>query len=226
MKSINNNFKISSVIKNAQKNQLVTLLNLKSVFLIIIVTFFSISIFAQNNNTIIIKPLPILTGQCSVDVIATTVIDSNPNIITGTTNSTLTYTSQGTYTITWNYNYANGTNSSQKQTIIVNDIIKPVKPILADITFNNGSGILLDPTTTDNCAGIVTGTTSNVFLITAQGLTLVTWVFDYENGNLEIANQNVIIKGGKAATIAQLPITPTENTINQLQFNQTLVNDN
>ena len=213
-------------MKKAQKNQIATLLILKLLFLIIIVIFFSTTIFAQNNNTIIIKPLPIITGQCSVNVIAPIITDSNASIITGTTNSPLTYTSQGTYTITWNYNYANGTNSSQKQTIIVNDIIKPVKPILADITFNNGSGILLAPTTTDNCAGIVTGTTATVFPITAQGLTVVTWVFDDENGNLEIANQNVIIKEGTATTVVQLPITPTENTINQLQFNQTLVNDN
>lgn len=211
-------------MKKAQKNKIETLINLNSLFLVIIVTFLSTAIFAQNNN-IIIKPLPIITGQCSVDVIAPTITDSNANIIAGTTNSPLTYTNQGTYTVTWNFKDVDGTTSSQKQTVIVNDIIKPVKPILADVIFSQGNGILVAPTTTDNCAGIVTGTTSAIFPITAQGLTVVTWVFDDENGNLEIANQNVIIKGDNVS-IAELPVVPSENKPNQLKSNQILVNDN
>ena len=50
------------------------------------------------------------------------------------------------------------------------------------------------PTTTDNCAGIVTGTTTDALSFTDQGNYTITWVFDDGNGNISKANQEVIIK--------------------------------
>ena len=52
---------------------------------------------------------------------------------------------------------------------------------------------LTAPTATDNCAGSITGTTTTVLPITAQGTTVVTWTFTDANGNISTQTQNVVI---------------------------------
>jgi len=51
------------------------------------------------------------------------------------------------------------------------------------------------PTTTDNCKGIVSGTTTTPFPITTLGTNVVTWTFADGNGNVTTANQKVIVNG-------------------------------
>ncbi|RVT70984.1 gliding motility-associated C-terminal domain-containing protein, partial [Flavobacterium sufflavum] len=58
-------------------------------------------------------------------------------------------------------------------------------------------------TTTDNCKGTITGTTTTVFPITTQGTTVVTWTFNDGNGNITTATQKVIVKDITA------PVAPT-----------------
>ena len=80
-------------------------------------------------------------------------------------------------------------------TIEVEDNEAPVKPTLSPI-FEDCTVSLADypaPTTTDNCDGIITGTTTTVFPITTQGITTVTWTFTDSEGNFTTANQNVSI---------------------------------
>jgi gliding motility-associated-like protein len=52
---------------------------------------------------------------------------------------------------------------------------------------------LTAPTATDNCAGSITGTTTTVLPITAQGTTVVTWTYEDANGNITTQTQNVVI---------------------------------
>src|SRR5205085_1455992 len=79
----------------------------------------------KQKQNIIIKditlPVPVLeiladiTGECSASV--TTIPEANDNckgIIKGTTTDSLTYTSQGTYVITWTYDDGNGNTAIQK----------------------------------------------------------------------------------------------------------------
>ncbi|WP_375559934.1 BspA family leucine-rich repeat surface protein [Bernardetia sp. OM2101] len=90
------------------------------------------------------------------------------------------------------------------------DNINPVIPILTDETAQCEIVSLTPPTTTDNCAGTLTGTTGQVFPIITQGTTVVTWTFDDGNGNIATVNQNVIIIDTEAPTI----IAPTNITAN------------
>jgi hypothetical protein len=79
----------------------------------------------------------------------------------------------------------------------VKDTIAPVIPVLPDVnvSFCNLPFTPTRPTTTDNCAGIVTGTTTTAFPLTAVGTTTVTWSFSDGHGNTVTANQKIIING-------------------------------
>ncbi|MEZ4931801.1 MAG: hypothetical protein R2788_06760 [Saprospiraceae bacterium] len=49
--------------------------------------------------------------------------------VVGTTTDPLTYTTQGTFTITWTYDDGNGNISTQMQTVIVDDVTAPVPDV-------------------------------------------------------------------------------------------------
>ena len=54
------------------------------------------------------------------------------------------------------------------------DVTDPDTPTLDDVTAECLVEVYT-PTTTDNCAGTINGTTSTTFPITTQGTTVVTW---------------------------------------------------
>ena len=91
------------------------------------------------------------------------------------------------------------------------DNVAPVIPVLADETAQCQVVSLTPPTTTDNCAGTLTGTTTQLFPITTQGTTVVEWSFDDGNGNITTVNQNVIITDTQVPTITP-PADVTANT--------------
>ncbi|MDW8851691.1 gliding motility-associated C-terminal domain-containing protein [Flavobacterium sp. MMLR14_040] len=157
------------------------------------------NISTANQNVIlddVTPPLvPILTdiiGECSATPTPPTTTDNCAGIITGTTLATFPITSQGTTIVTWTFDDGNGNISTANQNVIIDDVTPPVVPTLTDVT-DECSATPLAPTTTDNCAGTITGTTLSTFPITVQGTTVVTWTFDDGNGNISTANQNVIL---------------------------------
>ncbi len=70
--------------------------------------------------------LPDATGECSVTVMAPTATDNCAGAVTGTTTDPTTYTTQGTFNVSWTYDDGNGNTSSQNQTVIVDDVTPPV----------------------------------------------------------------------------------------------------
>ncbi|MNS15863.1 Glycerophosphoryl diester phosphodiesterase family protein [compost metagenome] len=163
--------------------------------------------------------VPILAdaaGECSVTPPVPTTIDACMGTITGTTASVFPITAQGITAVTWTFDDGNGNISTADQNVIIKDITAPIVPILADVTAECSVASLAIPTTADNCTGIITGTTATVFPITAQGTTIVTWIFDDGNGNISTATQNVIIDDITPPNIpiladidGQCSITPT-----------------
>ncbi|MFT4661620.1 MAG: gliding motility-associated-like protein, partial [Patiriisocius sp.] len=101
-------------------------------------------------------------------------------VVTGSTVITITAEDEAGNTGTCTFN------------IIASDSIDPVTPTLTDIT-GQCSATATAPTTTDNCAGTVTGTTSDALTYTTQGTHVIAWLFDDGNGNSITVNQNVII---------------------------------
>jgi len=70
--------------------------------------------------------LPTVTGECSATIASPpTATDICAGSIVGTTIDPLTYTEQGTYTVTWTYDDGNGNSATQTQNVIVEDITAP-----------------------------------------------------------------------------------------------------
>jgi len=153
--------------------------------------------------------LPDLTGECTVTVATVpTATDNCSGTITGTTTNPLTYSSQGTYTITWTYMDANGNTTLQNQTVIVDDVTAPVadqSPL--DTVFADCSVTLVPPTATDNCTGSIVATTFDPLTYNVQGTYTVTWIYFDGNGNQSSQTQTVIVDDvtGPSPDVVSLP---------------------
>jgi hypothetical protein len=107
-----------------------------------------------------VTTLPTVTGQCSATVTPPTATDNCTGTITATTTSPLTYNIKGTYVITWTYNDGNGNNSTQTQSVVIDDTTAPVANVASlPIVTGQCSAIVTPPTATDNCSGTITATT-------------------------------------------------------------------
>ncbi len=140
--------------------------------------------------------IPVLTdvtGECSATAIAPTANDLCAGAITGTTSDPLTYSTQGTHVITWNFDDGNGNSIDVNQNVIINDITDPETPVLEDLS-GECSVTAIAPVTTDACAGTITGTTSDPLTYSTQGMHSITWTFDDGNGNSIDASQNILIE--------------------------------
>ena len=160
------------------------------------------------------------TGECSVTVTAPTTTDNCIVSVIGTTTSPLTYSVQGTYTIVWTFNDGNGNTSTANQTVIVDDVTAPVVPIIANAT-GECSVTVTPPTTTDNCVGTVTGTTTSPLIYNTQGTYTIIWTFDDGNGNTSTANQTVIVKDVTPPTIGT--VEPISIAVNAASCSATLI---
>jgi hypothetical protein len=134
-------------------------------------------------------------GQCSATATAPTTTDNCSGTITGTTGDGLTYTSQGTYEITWSFDDGNGNEIFVTQNVIVEDTQAPVPDIgsLPDVNQGCELSTITAPTATDNCDGAITATTTTVFPITTIGTTVVTWTYVDVVGNTSTQTQNVVL---------------------------------
>ncbi|MCP2027053.1 putative repeat protein (TIGR01451 family)/gliding motility-associated-like protein [Flavobacterium sp. HSC-32F16] len=124
----------------------------------------------------------------------------NNVVIFGQTSSKLVVNSDGDYKVKVTNSSTGCETTSAASIVKVSDTDKPVKPVLGDITAQC-SVTVTAPTTTDNCAGTVTGTTTNPLTYNAQGTYTITWSFSDGNGNVETATQKVIIKDTQKPTI-------------------------
>jgi len=133
------------------------------------------------------------TGECSVTVTAPTATDNCGGTVTGTTSDPTTYSTQGSYTVTWTFDDGNGNTSTATQNVIVDDVTAPAAPGSLPDVVAECSATLTAPTASDNCAGTITATTTDPVSYIAQGNYTVTWTFDDGNGNVSSVDQNVII---------------------------------
>jgi hypothetical protein len=100
--------------------------------------------------------LPTVYGTCSATVTSKpTAKDNCKGTLTGTTTDPLTYTGNGTYVIHWTFSDGNGNTSTQNQTVVINDNIKPALSEPNDITISCSASTLPsttgNATATDNC---------------------------------------------------------------------------
>ena len=154
----------------------------------------------------VVPILATVTGQCSATVPVAVTTDAVTGAVTGTTSDPLVYSTQGTFTVHWTFTDGNGNSSTANQTVIVKDTVPPVVPILATVTGQSTATVPV-AITTDACAGLITGTTSDPLVYTTQGTFTVRWTFDDRNGNSSTATQTVIVKD-TIPPILTLPLAP------------------
>src|SRR5690606_29693918 len=134
--------------------------------------------------------------------------DNCAGTITGITSTTFPITTQGTTVITWSFDDGNGNIVTANQNIIVDDNTTPT-PDVANLPNVTGecSATATAPTATDNCSGVITGTTSDTLTYNTQGTTAITWTYDDGNGNTATPTQTVIVDDITAPTpdVANLP---------------------
>ncbi|PBJ15847.1 gliding motility-associated C-terminal domain-containing protein [Flavobacterium sp. ACN6] len=134
--------------------------------------------------------LSTITAQCEVaGITAPTATDNCIGAVTGTTTTTFPITASTT--VVWTY--TDGTNTStQDQTVTIADTTAPVADLasLTTITAQCEVAGITAPTATDNCIGVVTGTTTTTFPITAS--TTVVWTYT-DGTNTSTQNQIVTI---------------------------------
>lgn len=144
-----------------------------------------------------IPNVPVLadvTAECSVDSIQVVASENCQGQIAGTTTTTFPITAAGTTVVTWTYTDQFGNTSTQTQNVIITDATAPVADLatLADLE-DDCPVTPTAPTATDNCAGVVTGTTTTTFPVTAS--TTITWTYTDASGNTTTQDQVVTING-------------------------------
>lgn len=134
------------------------------------------------------SPMPTITGDAGGTF--SVFPAANIDLVSGVLDLSST-TIGTTYTIT----YALGGNcpTSSVQSITVEDTAAPMVPVLPTVS-GSCSASITAPTTTDDCAGTISGTTTDPLVYNAQGTYTVTWSFDDGNGNVSMALQTVIVQ--------------------------------
>ncbi|SFO02238.1 Por secretion system C-terminal sorting domain-containing protein [Paenimyroides ummariense] len=179
--------------------------------------------------------LPTITKQCAVtaaDIPVPTANDNCAGTVIATTTDELIYTDQGTYTITWTYNDRNGNRSTQLQTVIVKDVTKPIPAVASLPTITKQCAVTAAdipvPTANDNCAGIITATTTDALAYTAQGTYTINWTYNDGNGNTTIQQQTIIVDDVTVPvpTVATLPTITKECAVTAADIPVPTANDN
>jgi len=143
-----------------------------------------------------IPQLSALDETCSATILTPPTATTTCGIVVnGVPNVTFPITTQGTTVVTWTYDDGNGNTITQTQDVNISDATAPIPDVtlLTNIEEQCSVTSLTPPTATDNCAGVISGTTTITFPIATQGTTLITWTFDDGNGNVTTQTQNVII---------------------------------
>ena len=129
-----------------------------------------------------------VTVDCNGTLTTPTIIDACAGSLVGTTSDTLSFVEGGSTIITWTFNHGNGNYTTATQVYNYDDTTNPATPTLSAVTIGC-DGALTAPTTTDSCAGIITGTTSDSLTYIEDGSTTINWTFNDGHGNSTTATQ-------------------------------------
>ena len=137
-----------------------------------------------------------LTNECHAPFIdpGATANDTCAGSLSVVTNGSVNPDAVGSYTISYSTTDPSGNAATNTRTVWVMDTTAPAIPVLADVTGQCSATITNAPTTTDACAGTITGTTTDSLTRTNQGTSVVTWKFDDGNGHVVTATQNLVVR--------------------------------
>ncbi len=155
-------------------------------------------------------PLDTVFGQCSVSITTnpTATDECDANVI-ASTDSALSYNTQGIYKIVWKYTDPNNNSSFQTQVVVVDDTTKPKISLNTDTIFVMASSDgfyhvttkILDPISySDNCSGNITLSNNFNSKSTLEGESIaapdtikIIWTADDNHGNVSIDSEIVVV---------------------------------
>ncbi|WP_196888197.1 HYR domain-containing protein [Aureivirga sp. CE67] len=151
-----------------------------------------------------------ITAECEIfeaEIPIPTTMDNCAGEIAATTDSELNYTEQGTYEIIWNFDDGNGNSIDVIQVITIDDTTAPEMIELETLTAECELSVtdITFPTTTDNCVGEITATTTSSLEFNEQGTHEIVWIFNDGNDNEIEVIQNVIIEDLEAPIVENCP---------------------
>lgn len=158
--------------------------------------------------------LPSVEEECSAELVAPT---ADNGAIAGTTTNPVSYTEQGTYTVIWTFTN-NAGSVTQEQTVVINDVTAPVIDTVVSISIACSETVDA-PVAMDNCAGEITGTTTDATSFDTAGTYGINWTFNDGNGNSITKQQQVIVTCNdvsvetKTITITTVFPIPADKTI-------------
>jgi len=149
-----------------------------------------------------VEELPTVTGECSAEVTAPMATDNCAGTVSGTTNDSLEYTVQGTYTVTWTYDDGKGNIATQTQTVVVKDTTPPeisvsVSPDTLRPPNHKMVLINLDIMASDNCDSDLDLTVVLISITMDEGDDTDTYHPDYDStlGDGHTTNDIQVING-------------------------------
>jgi glutamine cyclotransferase len=157
-----------------------------------------------------LQTLPQLNGECFVNVTNyPTATDNCQGLIVGSTDS-LVFLTPGTRVITWHYTDGSGNTATQQQTIVVADNTSPVPDLQTLPQLNEECIVNVTnyPTATDNCGGLIVGTTPDPLSYSQVGTYTITWHYEDFSGNSITQPQQIIVTDNTAPVpnVTQLPV--------------------
>lgn len=171
-----------------------------------------------------VENLAAIAGQCTVTLSEPPkATDNVDGLLDGTTTDPLSYTEQGAYWLEWSYVDRAGNTATQPQTVIVADTLPP-RPAMETLPVVEGecsATITTLPVATDNCAGQITGYTSDPLAYSTQGDFEVRWAYEDANNNSTTQLQTVAVHDITEPVIAGIAATP--NTLWPPNHKMTLV---
>lgn len=168
----------------------------------------TISVTIANSGSSLPVPtlptLPTISAQCEVELVPPTATGACGELIIGTTNDPLIYTTQGTHVVTWTYTGANNNVTIQTQTVVINDTEPPVMSCPLDITLPSQSGLCgryieyETPTALDNCGQPITFLPNYTYLGEHEGHV---YYMSHTYVTAPIAYHEALAVGGHLVTI-------------------------
>jgi hypothetical protein len=160
--------------------------------------------------------LPVVTGDCSVSVTAPTATDNCAGIVVATTSDPTSYSSQGTYLITWKYDDGHGNSAVQTQSVVVHDATPPVASCKNfTLTLTGGSGSItaadVNNGSYDNCGIASISVSPSTFTCANAGQNTVTLTVKDFAGNISTCQSTVTIQYQPFCSITAVP-GPGPNT--------------
>lgn len=177
------------------------------------------TVIVDDTTAAVPNPIPNVLTECSVTLPIPIAIDNCVDTIYGTTTFPTTYSSQGTFTLTWTFDDGNGNPINVNQTVIIADTTDPsLSNCPANISVSNDNGDCgaivswTPPTAVDNCSGFTVTSSHNPGDFFNLGTTTVTYTLTDAGGNTTTCTFDVEVTDNEAPVIIACPADTSVST--------------